>query len=44
MVKGIVLLDNKRWGVKNLFRRVTASFSGVGIGLDTFDVLYNDRL
>lgn len=43
MVKGIILMDNKRWRVKNLFRRVTASFNGEGVGLDTFDILYNDR-
>jgi hypothetical protein len=36
-------MDNQRWGVKNLFRRCTGSFNGVGTGLDTFDISYNQR-
>mmetsp|Transcript_31635 Transcript_31635/g.30161 ORF Transcript_31635/g.30161 Transcript_31635/m.30161 type:complete len:150 (-) Transcript_31635:79-528(-) len=43
MVKGIILMDNERFGIKNLFRRVTGTFNSVGTGLDTFDYSYNKR-
>ena len=43
MAKGAIVQDNIRWGVKNLFRRVVASFTAKGIGEDTLDISYSTR-
>ena len=43
MVKGSVVKDNVRFGLKNFFRPVTASFSGDGVGEDTLDISYKSR-
>lgn len=43
MVKGTIVDDNVRWGFRNLFRRVTASFSAEGFGKDTLDTSYRSR-
>ena len=43
MVKGTIVEDNVRWGFRNLFRRVTASFSSEGFGKDTLDISYRSR-
>ena len=43
MVKGSIVKDNVRYGIKNFFRRVTASFSANGTGEDTLDTSYKSR-
>jgi hypothetical protein len=43
MMKGAIVRDNVRWGVKNLFRRVVASFTAEGVGEDTLDTSYANR-
>ena len=43
MVKGTVVKDNIRFGIKNCFRKVTASFTAVGCSQDTLDVSYKNR-
>ena len=43
MTKGTVVRDSVRMGVKNLFRRVVATFTAVGSGVDTLDTTYKSR-
>jgi hypothetical protein len=43
MMRGTIAENNIRWGIKNLFRRVVASFVAEGTGEDTLDITYEDR-